>query len=88
MLAVNLFSQNEVRVRGVVVRGHPSCRCQKQPWTKITFFRPGKQMSGVPGRVTTVEPVTVAEGVQKPPDGYFRPGVLAANARHVGASFR
>ena len=47
----NLSRQNDVRVMGVVVRRHPSCRCQKQPWTKITFLRPGKQMSGVPGRV-------------------------------------
>ena len=47
----NLSFQNDVRVAGVVVRRHPSWRCQKQPWTKIAFLRPGKQMSGVPGRL-------------------------------------
>jgi len=26
------------------------CRCQKHPWTKITFRRDGKTMSGFPGR--------------------------------------
>ena len=46
----NLSAQNSLRVLGVVVRLHPSWRCQKQPWTKITFRRPRNTMSGRPGR--------------------------------------
>lgn len=48
-LRANFASQNSRRVSGVVAREHPLCRCQKQPFTKITvpYFR--STMSGVPG---------------------------------------
>jgi hypothetical protein len=48
-LRANLSSQNARRVFGVVAFLHPGCRCQKQPWTKITLLMDGMQMSGVPG---------------------------------------
>ena len=28
------------------------CPCQKQPWTKMAFFRPQNTMSGLPGRLS------------------------------------
>jgi len=34
---------------GTVARRHSLCWCQKQPWTKTAFCRPGKAMSGFPG---------------------------------------
>lgn len=42
--------QNATRDFGVRVFGHPRCRCQKQPWTKITRRLPVNTRSGDPGR--------------------------------------
>lgn len=42
-------SQNSGRVAGIVARLHPSCPCQKQPWTKITALYFGSTISGLPG---------------------------------------
>lgn len=51
--AENLLCQNSVLVLGTVARWHPSCPCQKQPWTKMTFRRDGNTMSGEPGSFRT-----------------------------------
>ena len=51
MLELNFSSQNSARVVGVVAYGQPSCRCQKQPWTKQTARNRRKTRSGVPGRL-------------------------------------
>ena len=45
----NLFSQNSILVFGVVERLHPSCRCQKHPWIKITVLYFARTISGLPG---------------------------------------
>lgn len=49
--ARNFFSQNAELEAGVAAILQPSCRCQKQPWTKITAFHFLSTMSGLPGSV-------------------------------------
>lgn len=44
----NFVCQNSALVLGVVANRHPGCRCQKQPWTRITAFHLGSTMSGRP----------------------------------------
>ena len=46
----NFRSQNRPLVLGVVASGHPLCRCQKHPCTKIILLRDGNTISGVPGK--------------------------------------
>ena len=53
LVASILLRQEEVLVAGLAANRQPSCPCQKQPCTKITFRRPGNTMSGVPGRSRT-----------------------------------
>ncbi len=48
--SVNFGNQKANLDLGTLARPQLECRCQKQPWTKITFFRPGKTKSGLPGR--------------------------------------
>jgi hypothetical protein len=50
LLAESLASQNSVRVAGSLNNGHPLCRCQKQPCTKMAACHFGKTISGLPGR--------------------------------------
>jgi len=52
MLAENFFSQNSVRVFGVVVFEQP-WRCQKQPCTNTAIRRLVNTKSGDPGSVRT-----------------------------------
>jgi len=52
-LASNFARQNSGRVAGFVAYVHPGCRCQKQPWTKITVRNLGSTRSGRPGRPDT-----------------------------------
>jgi hypothetical protein len=46
----NFFCQNSGLVDGVLARRHPSCRCQKHPFTKIAEFHFVRTRSGFPGR--------------------------------------
>lgn len=46
----NFSSQNAVLLFGVEAILQPSCRCQKQPWTRITVLNLGRTISGFPGR--------------------------------------
>lgn len=48
-LASNFSCQYSARVIGTDARRQPLCRCQKQPWTKITVRCRVSTMSGVPG---------------------------------------
>lgn len=50
MFASNFSDQNPLLVFGVDARPHPSCRCQKHPWTSTTVLCLGRTMSGRPGR--------------------------------------
>ena len=52
-LPSNLRRQNSARVAGSVAYWHPGCRCQKQPWTKITVRNLGSTRSGQPGSFDT-----------------------------------
>lgn len=45
----NLACQNGPLVFGEVALEHPGCRCQKQPWTKMTALCFGRTRSGCPG---------------------------------------
>lgn len=47
----NFCNQNSCRDLGVYAYLHPSCRCQKQPCTKMTVLYFGSTMSGLPARV-------------------------------------
>lgn len=49
-LVANWDSQYSCRVVGVVVREQASYRCQKQPWTNMTFRSLGNTRSGLPGK--------------------------------------
>lgn len=53
ILRWNFCCQYSELVLGVVVYLHPSCLCQKQPWTKITVLYFGRTISGFPGRAVT-----------------------------------
>jgi len=48
--AWNFACQYDLFDFGVVVRGQPLCRCQKQPWTNTATLLRLKTMSGLPGR--------------------------------------
>lgn len=48
-LRSNLACQNSTLDLGIVAVLHPSCRCQKQPLTKMTVCHFGSTMSGCPG---------------------------------------
>jgi hypothetical protein len=48
---VNFASQNTTRLWEALKSSHLLCQCQKQPFTKMIFIRPGKTKSGVPGRL-------------------------------------
>lgn len=50
VFALNLVAQNSALVAGIDCPLRHRCRCQKHPWTKITFRRDGNTMSGLPGR--------------------------------------
>ncbi len=49
----NFVCQNAVFDAGLVAKRHPSCRCQKQPWTWIAARYRGKTISGRPGKLAT-----------------------------------
>ena len=49
----NFSRQNAEFDAGVVVKRHPSCRCQKQPWTWIAARYFGKTISGRLGKFAT-----------------------------------
>jgi hypothetical protein len=49
-LRSNFSIQKLARVFGVVARRHLGCRCQKQPWTKITVRQRGRTRSGRPAK--------------------------------------
>lgn len=49
-LRSNLVRQNSVFEVGSLKNLQALCQCQKHPWTKIASFRPGKTMSGAPGK--------------------------------------
>jgi hypothetical protein len=48
MFLSNFSSQNFTLVLGVDAILHPTCRCQKHPWTKIATPWRGRTMSGLP----------------------------------------
>ncbi len=49
-LRCNFVRQNFVFEAGSLKNLQPLCQCQKHPWTKTAIFRPGKTMSGAPGK--------------------------------------
>ena len=49
----NFFVQKSCLLLGVYAYLQPGCRCQKQPWTKITALYLGKTISGQPGSLLT-----------------------------------
>lgn len=50
LLCSSFPCQKSLRVLGTFARLQSRCPCQKQPLTKIATIRPGRTMSGVPGR--------------------------------------
>ncbi len=49
-LRCNFVRQNFVFEAGSLKNLQPLCQCQKHPWTKTAILRPGKTISGTPGK--------------------------------------